>query len=121
MQAMTLGGYTFWRNPTQFDIPKDYRSSSTISTYTGTAFFSFGIFTGGQEVTLKWDWMTSTMFGILQTLIEADEPNNWNTQLGTIYIVEIISLDGKYVLSALSDAPWRQDVKLDLLIKSVAP
>jgi hypothetical protein len=118
MNAMTLGGYTFWRNPTQFDIPKDYRSSDTANTYSGVMFFSWGIFTDGQEITLEWDWMTDTMFNTLQTLLEQDTAHNWNSQLGTSYVVQILKLEGKYLESALSDAPWRRNVKLTLLIRS---
>ena len=121
MQAMTLGGYTFDRNPTQFDIPKDYRSTSFVDTYTGVSFFSFGIFSAGQEVTLEWDWMSNAMFIIFQTLLEADEAVTWYSRAGSTYITEILSLNGKYLESALSDAPWRKDAKLDLLIKSIAP
>ena len=118
MEKMTLGGYQFWRNPTSFTEPRDYRSSATADTYSGVMFFSWGIFTDGQEIVLEWDWMTSTMFAVLQTLLEQDTAHNWNSQLGTSYVVQILSLEGKYIESALSDAPWRQKVKLTLLIRS---
>lgn len=120
MEAMLLGGYTFWRNPVLFDDPKEYRSTSSVSTYSSYAFFSYGTFLGGQEVVLEWDWMTESMFDTLQTLLEQDTAHEWNPQTGTLYIVEILKLEGKYVESALEDAPWRRSVKLTLLVKSIS-
>jgi len=116
----TNGSYTFWRNPTDFTIPKKYRSYAYKPTYTSVAFFSWGMFIKGQEIVLEWDWMPDDTFAELQTILENDEYVTWNTQLGASYSVQVLKLDGKYLESALSDAPWRKDVKLTFLIRATA-
>jgi hypothetical protein len=118
MNKMTLGGYTVWNNPEKFTIPKKYRNTASKSTYSGVMFFSYGLFTDGQEVVLEWDWCPIATFDALQILLEQDTAHNWNPQTGTSYVVQILKLDGKYVLNSLLDAPWRRDVKLTLLIRS---
>ena len=118
MQAMTLGGYTFWRNPEQFDEPRLRKFASEVQTYGGVAYFSWGTFLAGQKCVLQWSWMNETMWDQLQTLLEDDTQKVWNPQDGNTYNVEIMRLDGAYVKSALLDASWRQDVQLELLIRS---
>lgn len=119
MQKMTLGSYTFWRNPKQSPIPRQLRHTASVKTYGGTAFFSWGLFYG-QTVLLEWDWMTSDAFDSFQSLLEDDEEKIWNPQIGTNYDVEILKLDGIYMEDALTDANWRKNVKLSLLIKGTA-
>jgi len=118
MQKMILGAYTFDRNPSQFDIPKKVKYSSNVVTYEGDAYFSWGTGIAGTHAILEWEWMTAAAFAEFQSLLEDDSSKVWNTQLGTSYNVEIISLDGTYLEDSLSDAPWRKGVKLDLLIRS---
>jgi hypothetical protein len=118
MTKMTLGAYTFWRNPTRFTIPKQYKSYATVDTYSAVQFFSWGMFTAGQEILLEWEWMDSSAFASLQDLLDDDTQKTWDPKTGTTYTVEVLSLDGRYVESALIDADWRQDVKLKLLIRS---
>ena len=122
MNKMTLSGEsgqcTVWRNPNKFTIPNKTKFSSSIETYGGIAYFSWGMFTAGQKIKLEWDWYDSASFDSLQTLLEDDEQKVWDPQTGTTYTVEMIKLDGKYLESALLDAPWRRDVVLELLIRS---
>jgi hypothetical protein len=118
MQTMTLGGYTFWRNPEQFDEPRLKRFTAEVPTYGGSAFFSWGTFLAGQVIILEWSWMDETMWDQLQTLLEADTQIVWDPQTGSTYNVEITKLEGAYVESALVDASWRQKVKVELLIRS---
>jgi len=119
MQKMTLGSYTFWRNPDQFSIPKQVRHSAVVKTYGGTAFFSWGLFYG-QSVLLEWEWMDSSAFASLQSLLEDDEEKVWVPQTGTSYDVEILKLDGVYSENSQTDAPWRKSVKLSMLVKGTA-
>jgi len=117
---MQLGGNPLWRNPTQFSIPKDEKHYSIIPTYSGVAFFTWGLFTAGQIVELEWEWMDSAAFGTLQGLLEDDVQKVWDPKIsgeGT-FNVELLSLNGKYVESALHDANWRQNVRLELLVRS---
>jgi hypothetical protein len=118
MQKMSLGSYTFDRNPVQFDVPKKIKYSANVSTYSGESYFSWGTGIAGQRITLEWDWMTSTAFDQFQSILEEDAQKVWDPKSGSTYNVEVLSLDGKYVESSLLDAPWRRDVKLSLLIRS---
>lgn len=119
MDTMTLGSYTFWRNPNRFTIPKQERHTAVVQTYANIAFFSWGLFYG-QTVVLEWDILAESAFDSLQGLLEDDIEIEWDPQTGTTYDVEVIRLDGIYVESALEDAPYRRDVKLELLIKGTA-
>jgi hypothetical protein len=42
----------------------------------------------------------------------------WNRPTGTDYYVELQALEGSYVETSLLDAPYRQDVKLRMVITS---
>lgn len=119
MQKMTLGGYTFWRNPNQFDIPRQRKFAAEVQTYESSAYFSWGTYLTGQKIALEWEWMDETMWDQLQTLLENDTQVVWNPRDGNTYNVEIMRLDGAYVESALLDAAWRNEVKLELLIRSM--
>ena len=119
MQKMTLGGYTFWRNPDQFDIPRERRYTAQVDTYAGSAFFSWGTFIEGQTIVLSWEWMDETMWDQLQTLLEGDAQIVWDPKDGNTYNVQMTRLDGAYVENALLDAPWRKSVKVELSIRSV--
>ena len=118
MDAMTLGSYTFWRNPDQFTIPRQQKYASVIPTYGGVAYFSWGLFLAGQKVLLEWDVMTKAMWDELQTILENDTGVVWDPQTGTAYNVEVLQLEGKYVFKSLLDGAYRREVKLTLLIKS---
>jgi hypothetical protein len=119
---MTLSGEsgqcTVWRNPNNFTVPNKEKYSANIQTYGGTAYFSWGTFIAGQKIKLEWDWYDSTSFDTLQTMLEDDEQKVWNPQTGSTYNVEIKKLSGKYLESALLDAPWRRNVILELVIQS---
>ena len=118
MEKMTLGAYTFWRNPVSFDVPRKVKYSANVKTFEGDAYYSWGTELAGQKIVLEWDWMTDTAFDEFQTLLEDDETKVWDPQTGSTYNVEILKLDGAYVESSLLDAPWRKSVKLELLIRS---
>lgn len=118
MIKMTLGSYTFWRNPTQFTIPRKIRSVAVVQTYEAAAFFTWGLFTSGQRCILEWKAVTSSMWDSLQTLLEADDQIIWDPQTGATYNIQIMRLDGEYWESALTDAEYRRDIQLELLIRS---
>lgn len=118
MNKMTLGGYTFARNPNKSTEPKQYRSTSVVPTYGGAAFFSWGMFIEGLEVTLEWDYMTEAMFEQLQSLLDDDESKVWDPQTGSTYNVQMLTLEGEYLTTSLLDAEWRQNVKLTMVIMS---
>lgn len=117
MADMTLGSLTFnTYRPDDFTIPTARRATAVLETYGGLAFFSWGIFTVGQKINITWDIMDATLFGQLDTLLQADSSVLWKPQINAAkgYTVEITNLSGKLVAGA--ESPYRRDVVLELLI-----
>jgi hypothetical protein len=118
MAKMTLGGYTYLWNPDKSTEPREIRFNSLVHTYGGAAFFSWGTSIIGLPVVHEWNYMDETMFQQLQTFLEDDEIKVWNPQTGTNYNVQIVALSGDYLTTSLYDAPWRENVKLEMVIMS---
>lgn len=120
LPKMRLGPYDFEWNPTQYDIPKEDKTYSVVQTYESVAFFSWGTSIIGKEIELEWDRMKEEQFDQLQTLLEADQETVWTPISGevTAYNVELCQLNGKFMEFSLHDAPYRDDVKLLMVIMS---
>lgn len=119
MAFMTLGSYTFIRDPKEIEDLIPVKSAAYQETYSDVAYFSWGTSIVGKVVPLEWDWMETTMFQELDTLNQADVAVVWNPQNGHTYTVEIMNLVGTY-MGRLSDSAsyGRKDVTLTLLIKA---
>jgi len=117
--AMTLGAYTFARNPDDnVLIVSEERRADSVKTLGGVAFFSWGALLPGQQITLTWTVMTPAQYTSLLSLLTADAQIVWDPENGSTYNVEILSLKGKYHLSAAAGASYRKDVEMVLLIIS---
>jgi len=118
MDKMILGGYTFTWNPEKCTVPRKTKSSSTVETYSGAVYFSWGTLIAGQMISLEWDWLDEAQWDEFQTLLEADAEVVWNPRTGTTYNVEISKLQGTYQAKSLTDAAYRRNVVLSLIIIS---
>lgn len=117
MPNMTLGSYTFLRDPKETETLNKVKSCAIQETYTGVAYFSWGTTIEGKVVTLEWEYMEKTMFEALDVLYQANIPIIWDPLLGTQYTVEIISLVGEFFGKLNeSDSYGRQKVQMELLI-----
>jgi len=116
--AMILGSYTFAQPPATCTIPAARRRASGIETLGGMAFFSWGVFDAGEEVTLKWRYMSTTMFNAIYALLLADAQVVWDPETGATYNVEIMGFTGEFLHSALATAPNKKNVTLKLVIIS---
>lgn len=118
---MILGDYTFETNPEDsFEIIKSEKSSAKLDTYTGVAFFSWGMILAGTVILLKWNAMSTAMFDELDNIYQADASTTFvpsNDSQGDSYDVEIMSLKGKYHMEL--EGTYRKDVELELLITGI--
>ncbi|MBW2154596.1 MAG: hypothetical protein JRH18_23420, partial [Deltaproteobacteria bacterium] len=115
---MSLGSYTFYRNPETCTYPQKRKRASAIETLGGVAYFSWGCVLPGQPLGLKWPGMETTMFDELMTLFEADVqvPFDPDVGLGTTYNVEIQSLLGEFLAPYSGAAEYKKNVELKLVI-----
>ena len=116
--AMILGSYTFAQPPATCTVPLENRRASFIKTLGGAAFFSWGPFVAGEEVTLKWRYMSTTMINAIYALLLADAQVVWDPETGATYNVEIMGFTGEFLHSALATAPNKKNVTLKLVIIS---
>jgi hypothetical protein len=115
---MSLGAYTFALNPTGFTMPVKKRAVSAVETVAGVEVFSWGTFIEGTPLVLEWGKMSPAQFNQFNSLLEADAQVVFNPQTGTSYNIELVSLAGEYHLDQTANAPWRKNVRLELLIVS---
>lgn len=115
---MRLGPYDFEWNPTQYTIPEEGKSYSVVQTYESVAFFSWSTTIVGKEILLEWDRMKEAQWDELQTLLETDQQQLWTPISGesVAYNVEMCQLDGRFMDFALHDAPYRDGVKLLMVV-----
>ena len=119
---MIIGGYTLLENPEEYPDIIPQKSTATLNTYGGAAFFSFGLFTAGQILSYKWPYMSVTDFDAINTIYQSDLPVLFDPEdgRGETYSVEIISpFDGKYFVDPSQDQEYRKDVTLLLFIVEV--
>jgi len=118
---MSLGSYTFERNPTidqSTPLVVKKRHWAAVQTYSSVAFFSWGLDYAGSEISLPWSTCTNAQFLALNSLFEADavvifDPNDGR---GKTFQVQITDLVGEFMLRLNGDNPWRKNVRMDLLI-----
>lgn len=117
---MSLGSYTFYRNPETCTYPQQRKMASVIETLGGGAYFSWGCVLPGQILELYWPGMETTMFEELITLFEADAQVVFDPDVGlsTTYNVEILSLLGDFLAPYSGAAAYKKNVKMELVIMS---
>ena len=117
---MSLGSYTFYRNPETCTYPQKRKMASVLETLGGAAYFSWGCVLPGQIIELNWPGMETTMFDELMTLFEADEQVVFNPDVGldTTYNVEIMSFLGNFLAPYLGAAGYKKDITMELVIMS---
>jgi hypothetical protein len=119
MANMSLGAYTFTKQPSGMTMIQKDRKIAYQETYTSIAAFSWGASYIGKVIEISWNVMSTAQYTSLLALYVADVPVVFNPQDGTskTFNAEILSLDGKYLIH-LDDATGhhRTDVKMQLLI-----
>jgi hypothetical protein len=116
--AMTLGTYTFATGPDFCTQPLYVRRCSSVETYGGSDFISYGVYIAGQPIEVKWGWMLTTMFNAIYALLLADEQVVWDPETGDTYNVEIKSFTGDFFKSTYPAANRKKNVVLKLEIIS---
>ena len=117
---MSLGSYTFYRNPETCIYPQKRKMASVVETLGGAAYFSWGCVLPGQILELNWPGMETTMFDELMTLFEADAQVIFDPDvgLGITYNVEILSLLGDFLAPYSGASGYKKNVEMKLVIIS---
>ena len=122
--TMSLGSYTFEKDPQYCTPPQKARRCNDIETFGGVSFFSWGLFPAGQEIIMKWPACSTDQYNSFRNLLYDDVQIEWDPDLGDssagspTYYVQIKSLDGDYHMSKKADAAHRKDVELKMIIIS---
>jgi len=114
---MSLGNYTFSRNPNKVsNLLTPVRTTADVQTYGGVAFFSWGAMLTGKKITLDWTLCETAQYDAMETIYLADTPVFWTPQDGggKKYSVEVLDYDGQ--LFMFLGKWWRQNVSMKLLI-----
>jgi len=117
---MSLGSYTFLRNPEKCTYPQKRKMAVVCETLGGAGYFSWGCVLPGQILELTWPGMETTMFDELMSLFEADAEVVFDPDVGltTTYNVEIFSLLGEFLAPYPGAAAYKKNVKMELVIMS---
>lgn len=117
---MSLGSYTFYRNPEKCSYPQKEKRASVLKTLEGAAYFSWGTVLAGKIIELHWPGLETTQFDELMTLFEADVEIVFNPDvgLGTTYNVEILDLLGDFFAPYSDASGFKRNVKMQLVIMS---
>lgn len=121
MANMSLGGYTFDKQPSGMTFVAKDRDVAYQKTYTSVALFSWGASYIGKVIEVSWNFLTTSQYASLQTIYEADVQVVFNPQDGTskTFNVEVLSLDGEYFIYLdNSTNHYRKNAKMQLLIMS---
>lgn len=122
---ITLGNYTFATNPDSISPVIDKRKiSSAVDTYDSVAAFDFGTRIEGLEVTFEWEYLLSSQYSELQTLLETagDLELNIGGSNYPTYDVHLMSLSGSYFLSVNDGTHLRRkDVVLKFIVMGEQP
>lgn len=70
---MRLDNYTFDFKPDKWTIPRPQKFAATVKTYSGLAFFSWGLSIIGLELLLEWELLSQLQFTKLDEIFAADE------------------------------------------------
>lgn len=120
MTTMSLGNYTFTRNPSGMTVLKPRRVINPVETLGGLEILSFGIFYAGQRVIVKWNYCPVAVWLSLIDLEDDDASKVFTPGDGHTYNVQILSLNGEYYADTAASATWRKNVELTLVIESLA-
>ena len=117
---MSLGSYTFYRNPETCTYPQKHKRASVLDTFGGVAYFSWGTVQAGQILELYWPGLETTQFEELMTLFEADAQVVFDPDvgLGVTYNVEVISLLGDFLAPYSGAAAIKKNVTMKLVVIS---
>lgn len=121
MANIVIGTVTLTRNPREMTLVKPDKASAVKQTHSGVAYFGWPATIVGKVIDLTWDTLNADEFASLDTIYAADVPVVFNPQdgLGRTYNVNVLSLDGKYLLGLdNAHASFREEVKMQLLIMS---
>lgn len=115
---MSLGNYTFARNPNRCGLLTPVRHTASVQTYGGVAFFSWGLMTVGKQIRLDWDLCENAQFDSMRSIYLADASVLWNPKDGSgkSYSVEVTACDGQLFMYLKAKSHWVKNVFLDLLI-----
>lgn len=119
---MRLGALAFAWPPDRWTMPDPKQVMSVVDTYSSNIVFFYGAKLIGKKIDLEWNFMGEVQFDALDTLYQADLPLTWDLEevLDTrTFTVEILSVDGALLDVALWDQPYREKVKVSLLILAV--
>lgn len=118
MTQMVLGGYTFAMNPYKATLPHAERLSTFAPTLGGAEFFSWGTTIKGKVISLAWDYMPTSQWAQIVTLLTNDAEIVFSPSTSYSYNVEILRLNGEYFEDNSESAEFRRDVMLELVIMS---
>jgi hypothetical protein len=115
---LILGGYTFPWTPDEFTIPHAELFKSVVRTWTTAVFFSWGVEILGKKIELHWGWMSSDQFDVLDAMYQAGVQVVWDLEVAGVgpFNVEIIDLEGNLFDVAHYEQPYREKVKMTLMI-----
>lgn len=116
---MILGNYTFSRNPNKVSaLMTPTKTTASVQTYGGVAFFSWGLQLAGKKIRLEWDKCENAQYDAMEALFTADAPVLWTPQDGSNkrYSVEITDFDGQLFMYLKAKQHWLQNVFMDLLV-----
>ena len=121
---MKLGAYEFAWQPDRYTIPQAERVTASTRTYTSTAFFSWGVDIVGQIIGLEWEFCSEAQYAQMRAVLEADTGVVWDPNRpgygGMTYNVEVRSVSGEYFEVVDEEAPYRKNVRVEMMIMSEA-
>jgi hypothetical protein len=118
----TLGGYAFYWDPDNMDIPEKKKDVAESKTYGGSAIFEWAAILEGTKVVLEWKYMPKGMYTALRLMyLQIGTAFIWNPQTGgNTYNVRITDLQGDYFGTVHHEGPFRRNVKMILSVRSLA-
>jgi hypothetical protein len=121
MANISIGGVTCRIQPADMTLVRPEKTTSIKKTYTGAVYFAWPASIIGKQIDVHWDFMDADEFASFDALYVTDAEVVFDPQdlSGNTFNVNIVSLDGKYLLGldTTSDSV-RKDVKMTLLIMS---
>ena len=116
-----LGGYTFTWDPDIMTIPESKKTVGRVKTYSGSAIFQWDAILEGTEVTLKWNLMPSHQYENLRLKYLSTDIIEWVPGVGSgSFYVAVINLEGEFIEVLNADISYRENVVLQLEIRSIA-
>jgi hypothetical protein len=119
MPKMSLGAYTFLKNPSGMTFLQKPRINSSAETYTSVAVFDWGTNWAGKKIKLTWGYISTVQYASMASIYEAGSIVVFDPQDGEAHTfnVKVQNLNCSYHLQ-LTNATrkFRKDVELDLLI-----